>query len=315
MRISSVDGSVLDTRIVPGVPPGTATSSAVDAAGNLYVAGTARFPTIPLTKGIAFDSDITNRTDPGTWLIRMNFAAPVEPIGCVTDATSMTLIGPVAPGQLITIYGNNIGSDVSFTFDGQAAPILYSSATQVNIQVPFEVDGRSSTVMQVSYDGAVQQTRLFAVVPENPSAFVREVEANAPCGNTTVSGFIAFVLNEDGTINSCGNPAARGSKVSLFVNGIGDFTTHRDTGATVTKGDNLLSTAAAYWGGYSLEVESFMDQAGAISGVGQIVVRVPDSAGTVMPVTLNLNGLIAGPLNAATATNSGQTPVIVFVQP
>lgn len=317
MRISRNDGSVLDTRIVPSVPPGTATSSAMDAAGNLYVAGTTILPTIPLTQGIAFDSDVTSRTDPGAYLVRINFAAPVEPIGCVTDATSMTLIGPVAPGQLITLYGSNIRSDVSITFDGQAAPLLYQSATQVNAQVPFEIDGKSSTVMQVSAGGTLLQSRLFAVVPENPSVFVREVESNAPCGNTTVTGFIAFALNEDGSINSCDNPAARGANVSLFVNGIGDFTRNRNTGAIVSKPDYLLSTAAAFSGSYSLEVESLADQAGAISGIGQIVVRVPDNAPATMNVTLNLNGIVAGPFNPATANAAtfGATPVIVFVKP
>ena len=317
LRISSVDGSVLDTRIVPGVPPGTATSSTVDAAGNIYVAGTTRFPTIPLAQGIAFDSDITKRTEPGTYLTRINFATPVDPIGCVTDATSMTLIGPVAPGQLITLYGKGMGSPVSVTFDGQSAPVLYASDTQVNVQVPFEVDGKASTLMQVSAGSMVLLTRLFAVVPENPNAFVREVETGAPCGNTTVNGFVAFALNEDGTVNSCDNPAPGGSKISLFVNGIGDFTSHRTTGAIVSRPDYLLTSAAAFEGGYSLEVESFMDQAGAIAGIGQMVVRVPNvNFPSLMPLTLNLNGLIAGPLNAATATSaSGESPVFVFVRP
>jgi hypothetical protein len=69
----------------------------------------------------------------------------------VIDATSGVLDGPVAPGQLITIYGSGLGptqpaiglqrgeallpvklDGVVVTFDGMPAPLLVS-ATQINV--------------------------------------------------------------------------------------------------------------------------------------------------------------------------------------
>jgi len=39
---------------------------------------------------------------------------------------------------------------VQVTFDGIAAPILYAGGDQVNLQVPFEIDGRNEVTMQVT---------------------------------------------------------------------------------------------------------------------------------------------------------------------
>ncbi len=99
MRISSKDGSILGTQTVPGVnyPAGvsTGTNLSVDSLGNVYLAGSTGLPTIPLTPGVFFDTAITGRNVSGTFLERTNFSVPASTIGCVTDSTSMTLLGPV----------------------------------------------------------------------------------------------------------------------------------------------------------------------------------------------------------------------------
>src|SRR5579883_1279841 len=78
-------------------------------------------------------------------------------------------VGPISPGELIAIFGTNIGpsapapmsvtggyvdtslSGVSVSIDGKPAPIIYASANQVNVQVPYDAgarnqNGRSPTV-------------------------------------------------------------------------------------------------------------------------------------------------------------------------
>ena len=340
MRLSSYDGSVIGTQAFPGSLKNL--SSTIDAAGNIYFAGTDGLPDVPLTPGVFFDAAAAARTVPGAFLQRTNFSAS-NAIACVTDATSATLSGPVAPGQLITLFGNAIGpsqpvdgiaggvtmvptslAGVTITFDNQPAPLLYVSSTQINVQVPFEVKSRASTVMQLSLNGSVLVTRLFAVAPENPSVFVTSKVATFTCGNVqTGPTALTLAINEDGTLNSCANPAKAGSLVSLFVNGIGTADEGAATG--VLNGLNpggVFGPATVSVGNYSAEVDSFINQAGAISGVAQLNVRIPDTISTLTPespisVTVTLNNLAVGPLVAGTSPGSTGTsiPLTIFAKP
>jgi uncharacterized protein (TIGR03437 family) len=332
LRISSQNGSVLGTQILPaGI-----TSSTVDSQGNIYVGGSTGLPEVPLTPGVFYDSAVTQRVASGAFLERTNFSIPasgaiVNAVGCVTDAPTMTLIGPVAPGQLLTLYGNGIGPSqpaiglvggeaalptslggVSVTFDGEFAPLLYASAMQINVQVPFTVrPPNPSTVMQLSYNGSVLETRMFAVVPQNPSLFVGS--SNVTCGNSQnfAAAVAALALNEDGSVNSCANPARPGSRFTLFINGIGASEFSQITGTLAL---------AVFDGNFSIEVDTIAGMVNGISGVGQITARVPDTVTSpqVMNVTANLNGLPAGPLvwkGGGLGGSGSPASVGVFVAP
>jgi len=332
--ISSEDGTVLGTRILPG---GGEVGSAVDSQGNLYVAGSTGLPDIPLTPGVSYDTAVTQRTVAGSFLERTNFALPVSPLGCVSDSPTMAPLGPVAPGQLITLYGNGIGptqpaiglaggaasvptslAGVTVTFNGQPAPILYASSTQINVQAPFEIYQNPYTttenaVMQLSYNGSVLATRSFAVTPINPSIFL---VASTPCA--IGYGQPAFALNQDGSVNSCTNPAAAGSQFTLFVNGLG-IKSNGGTGILVTNPEGIDASAALFDGLYSLEVDNFTNQAGAISGIGQLTARAPQTITSpqAMSLTFSMEGVTAGPLVAGggEVDATAEVPAVVFVRP
>ncbi len=100
----------------------------------------------------------------------------------------------VAPSTLVTITGTNLSDNtvagtpdsngyypstlggVQVYIDGIRAPLLYVSPTQINTQIPLEVNGSnglSSFVRTVHNDGSVTATTAIAVpvVPENPGIF------------------------------------------------------------------------------------------------------------------------------------------------
>lgn len=80
----------------------------------------------------------------------------------VTHAASFTA-GPVAPGQIVTLFGTNLSGDV--TFDGVKSATLYASPTQVNVTVPFGITGSTTTVQVGS------ASLQLAVVPSAPGIF------------------------------------------------------------------------------------------------------------------------------------------------
>lgn len=71
--------------------------------------------------------------------------------------------GPVAPGEIISIFGSNLTGSVSF--DGVAATLVFASPGQVNVTVPYTVSG-STTSMQMG-STSVQ----LPVTPAAPGIF------------------------------------------------------------------------------------------------------------------------------------------------
>ena len=92
----------------------------------------------------------------------------ITPTGVVNAASFVD--GPVAPGELITIFGaglgptegalgqlNNAGrvdnslAGTMVLFDGVPAPLFFVRDDQINAQVPYGVDGKNATSLQVVY--------------------------------------------------------------------------------------------------------------------------------------------------------------------
>jgi len=120
---------------------------------------------------------------------------------------------------VIRILGRNIGpatavpgvisagalspsvSGVQVTFDGLAAPLLWVSSQEIDLVTPFELAGKTSTTIQIAYNG----------VKSN----VVQVGVNA----TELQ--ILGIFNEDFSTNSASHPAKAGSVITLYVAGIG----------------------------------------------------------------------------------------------
>jgi uncharacterized protein (TIGR03437 family) len=120
--------------------------------------------------------------------------------------------------------------------------------------------------MQVVYEGRRSPSVNVAVTNAQPGFFT---QAASGAG-------IAAVLNEDSSLNSGSNPAARGSVVSFFVTGEGQT----DPSGT----DGLLAAAplpapllpiSVRIGGKPAEVRYAGGAPGLVAGVMQVNARVP----------------------------------------
>jgi uncharacterized protein (TIGR03437 family) len=315
-QFSSVDGTLLATRILAATEI-TASAMTVNQSGSIVLAGYSYFPDVPLTPGVVFSGAIAQRTVPGAYLAAFDFsdAPAAAQVSCALDAATMSPVGPVAPGQLLALTGYGLGpatgvsgngastvatelAGVQVTFDGVAAPLLYVSSGQINVQVPFEVTQEASTVMTVSTaSGSV--TRQFTVASSNPSVFT------------------AIALNSDGTQNSSANPAQGGSYVTMFLNGVNASTgSGLPTGSIVSPNPSPLGSQVDVRSGtLSFAAGPLYPSTGSIDGVYQLRVQMPSGTSSgPAPVNLEItiNGLPAGPFIVYGATVY-QTPAVVWV--
>ena len=207
--------------------------------------------------------------------------------------------GAVAPGEIVAIFGTDMGpatpalgnlnaggdlansvSGMQVTFDGVLAPIFFASTGQINVEVPYEVAGKSSTSMVVSSG----------------------VSASAPITmlvHSGIPGLFSSALNPDGTLNTATNPSHVGEYVSLYATGLGSLT---QSGKAVVTGQLVVGAALAT--GITVTVD------GASS--------VPYYAGAAPGFTgldqVNLVGLTAGQHSVAVVNGPSSQTIPVWVQ-
>jgi uncharacterized protein (TIGR03437 family) len=197
--------------------------------------------------------------------------------------------GSVAPGEIVAVFGWAIGPPVLSTFkldgrgripaqlsatrvlfDGVAAPILYTSTGQIAAVVPYEVQDKATTKVQVEYNGVVSMPLEYRVAASALGIFTSD---GSGAGQ-------AAALNQDGTLNSASNPADRGSILVLYSTGEGQTSPGGQTGS-LTAGDVLPkpeNPVAAFIDGIPCEILYSGETPSAIAGLLQLNVRIPASA-------------------------------------
>lgn len=147
-------------------------------------------------------------------------SAPDLQIGIV-NAASMAP-GPVASGEIITIFGTGFDSaQTQVVFDGKPATLFYVGKTQINCQVPYTVTPGVDAAVAINAQGVPVLNVTISIVNAAPGLF-------------TVAGGAGPIAatNEDGSYNSASNPAPRGSVVTLYGTGDGQ----NNTAVTLTIG-------------------------------------------------------------------------------
>jgi uncharacterized protein (TIGR03437 family) len=120
------------------------------------------------------------------------------------------------PGISATGYSTTTLGGSSVSFGGVPAPLLYVSAAQLNVAVP-DVDEYTGPIEVTSFSGSTTVGQ-FLTGP-NPSIFLNSTTAFNPATLPDETSY-AMAINANGTLNSANNPAAPGSNISMFVNGL-----------------------------------------------------------------------------------------------
>jgi uncharacterized protein (TIGR03437 family) len=215
--------------------------------------------------------------------------------------------GSVAPGELIAIFGANLGpaspaslqvvnekltttlAGAQVLFDGNPAAMVLASAGQLAAVAPFELAINSTTAIQVVYGGAASLPVIAPTVAAAPGIFTANASGSGP----------GAILNHDYSYNSASNPAATGSFVILYLTGAGAMNPPAVDGS-VNANPSSLSQAAlpvtAQIGGKAATVLYAGSSQGIVSGVIQVNLVVPNglTAGA-QPVTVTIGGVTTQP--------------------
>lgn len=224
----------------------------------------------------------------------------------VVDGAS-TQPGTVTPGKIVVLYGERVGpanltsaqvgsdgrvaSNLGGTqvlFDGNPAPLLYTSSGQIGVIVPYEVDGHLGTQVQVKTASGASDPVGLPVAQNAPSIFSADYSGSGQ----------GAVLNQDGTINSFKNPAAKGSVVSIFATGEGQTLPGGIDGKLSTAGNLPIPAApvSVTINGEKADVLYAGASAGQVAGVLQVNARIPaDTPFGDIPVVVQVGGAQSQP--------------------
>jgi uncharacterized protein (TIGR03437 family) len=288
----------------------TATASTTSCGNFLSVSPTSATTTAIITAGVNV-ANVSQGTCNGTITIAaqgiqsqivnvvLTVTAPVIPaITAVVNAASYAP-GPVAPGEIVTIYGVNIGpatlttyvlnpnntfatkvADTEVLFDNIPAPIVYVRGDQSSVVVPFEIAGRPTVTIQVRRQGQTSASLQVRVVDQAPGIFTINVQGYGQ----------GAIVNLDGTVNGPDRPAPKGSVVAVFLTGAGLMATNPQTGTVLSANPLpiLNASTTAFIGGQTASVAYSGGAPLAIAGLYQINLTVPATlpGSGPQPVTL-----------------------------
>jgi uncharacterized protein (TIGR03437 family) len=199
------------------------------------------------------------------------------------------LPGAVAPGELVAIYGKGLGAaqdakGTSVLIDGLAAPVIYSSATQLIAVVPYGVSNAHPQAV-VKYKGAASVPFGLALTDAAPAIFTSDSSGKGQ----------AAALNEDGSYNGADHAAPPGTMVVLFATGEGQTTPAGVDGKlAVPPFPKPVLPVTVTMGGATAEVVYAGAAPGEIAGVMQVNVRVPANAASGnLPVVVQVGTAVS----------------------
>jgi hypothetical protein len=225
-------------------------------------------PNVIATSNPGFDELVLTARVPGSGGDAITLAASVAAASSTTTATetatasSAVLTGgsnaaQVAPGTLVSIFGTDLSdvpannsvagtpdaqgyypgdlAGVEVYFDGIKAPLISVSSTQINTQVPFEVNGSNGVtafVRTVHNDGSITASTSISVpiVPGNPGIFAEGGQDPRPGIVYHTSSNAIAIISVDGSIlaNDVATVTIENRSYSYTIESTDSLTTVRD---------------------------------------------------------------------------------------
>ena len=219
----------------------------------------------------------------------------IAPAG-VTNAAGITPQPLVAPGSIVSVFGENLAnalavgpdSPLSQTLGGvtvragdRLLPLFFVSPSQINLLLPPEMaEGTQSLI--VSTPGLPDVQSAFTVVRAAPGIFAQSLDGQS----------FAVAAHEDGSAVSADSPARKGELLTVYGTGFGPTDRPRPQGFAVPASPSFLITDAVnvQLGDVALTPVAAFAAVGRI-GVDAVQFRVGEEAPSgSLPLRITING-------------------------
>lgn len=238
-----------------------------------------------------------------------NPGVPIIGTGGVVHGASFAQFQPTAPGSIISVFGTGIADSApgaatslplpttlggaSLTIGGIAAPLYYSSAGQINAQVPIELpaNSRLPAVIRLNLPGiaAITVPETIALDLVRPGIFLADA----------TQGVVVDVQNR---LVNASAPAAANDVVVIYATGLGATNPQAETGKAAPSNPPgvVVVTPVVTIGGRTATVE-FAGLTPGFVGLYQINVRIPSGVtpGSAVPLIVSQNGIPSNTVNMA----------------
>jgi uncharacterized protein (TIGR03437 family) len=285
------------TRLVEA--PLLASAAAASSAGFPIGSGSGANVAMNFLRSLAplYDrSAIISLSVSGFTVLPWNYSAAVAPpkITSVVNAADFTL--PVAPGGLISIFGQQMSpvniatseiplptalGESCLTVNGVAVPLFFVSTQQINGQLPFNVDGNAQMTLRTP--GGISDNFNFSILPAAPAVF-RTGIAGPETGIATIT------RADNGQFITPTNPVHPGDSIVIWATGLGHTSPAIDSGMP-SPADPLASAVIqpiVTIGGAGLDIQYAGLTPGSV-GLYQINAKIPGSVpqGLSMPLVVS----------------------------
>ncbi len=207
-----------------------------------------------------------------------------------------------APGQYISIFGNNLAaavvsaggppfpktlSDASVLLDGKPIDVVYVSPDQINAFVPFGIPLNTSATLQVQRGSTMSVPVELTIVAENPALFL--------AGPAPVNlGLVVDYRDNTNFLVDAQHPVNPGDTVVLYALGMGPVDTDvaPDQISPSSPVAKTTSPVVVSIGG-APATPAFAGLAAGAVGLYQVNVAVPSgvAAGTQVPIVVTVGGV------------------------
>ena len=205
--------------------------------------------------------------------------------------------GGIAPNEFISIKGSGLGpatgavsamttllAGTRIYIGGTPVPLIYAQYGQVNALVPWGIARAGTTTVQAETNGVKGNVVTLPVVDTAPGIFTQEYGPGQ-----------AWMINQDGTLNSASNPALRGTVVAFWATGQGLVDVAQQDGVQPTGPPfpRPLLLNGVNIGGIQILPAALLFDALVYSGEIQVNFLIPDNAptGDSVPLVLMAGGV------------------------
>ena len=228
-----------------------------------------------------------------------NQSPPVVASSGVVSGASFVPDAPVAPGMLISIFGQQLANPgqgqqgpapfpttlngVSVTLNDKPLPLLYASAGQINAQIPFDVPINTQHQLIVNHGNQLSAAETLLTAPAAPAVLTQNQRG---FGQGIITNG-AFVLAAPGA------PVKAGDTIIIFCTGLGAVSPAVAAGQLAPAAEPFARTTTVpvvTIGGQSAHVD-YSGLAPGFAGLYQVNVVVPSGvSGSATPLTMAIAG-------------------------